>query len=75
MEKQTVSIKEAAQQLGLGADALYRAVRNGEIPVIRIGGRILVPKAVLLRLLADPVPQGLAAEVAVGLHEEEVARG
>ena len=56
MERQTVSIKEAAQQFGLHYEAVYRAVRKGEIPAIRIGGRILIPKAVMVRLLADPGP-------------------
>jgi len=75
MEKQTVTIKEAAQQLGLGHNAIYRAAKNGQIPSIRIGNRILVPKAVMQRLLADPGPQEPTEVVSVGLQVVEVASG
>lgn len=37
--------------------AAYDAVRTGEIPSIRIGRRILVPVAALLRLLEADNPQ------------------
>ena len=37
--------------LGLGRNATYEAIARGEIPSIRIGKRILVPKAALERLL------------------------
>ena len=75
MEKQTFSIKETAEQLGLHHDAVYRAAKKGEIPVIRIGGRILVPKAVMRRLLVDPGPQGTAVGVSQALHKVEVGSG
>lgn len=37
--------------LGIGKTSAYAAVDRGEIPTIRIGGRILVPRAALLKLL------------------------
>jgi excisionase family DNA binding protein len=54
MEKQTVSVAEAAEILGLGRNTGYDAVRRGEIPVIKIGKRLLVPKPALDRLLQGP---------------------
>ena len=54
MEKQTFSVPEAAEILGLGRNGGYDAVRRGEIPVIKIGKRLLVPKAALDRLLQGP---------------------
>ena len=42
----------AGQILGLGRNATYKAVNNGQIPVVRIGRRLLVPRAALDRLLA-----------------------
>ncbi len=42
---------EAGQMLGLSRNATYEAAKKGEIPTIRLGGRILVPKAALNRLL------------------------
>ena len=52
MEKQTYSVAEAGQILGLGRNGAYDAVKRGEIPVIRFGKRRLrVPKAAVERLL------------------------
>lgn len=51
MDKQTYSVPEAAKVLGIGRSAAYEAARCGEIPVIRIGKRILVPAAALERML------------------------
>ncbi len=54
MEKRaTLTVDEAAAHLGVGRNAAYEAIRRGEIPALRIGGRILVPRVALERLLAD----------------------
>lgn len=53
MDKQTLSIPEAAQVLGIGRSAAYEAARNGELPTIRIGKRILVPMIALERMLTE----------------------
>lgn len=37
--------------LGIGRNQVYAAAANGEIPTIRIGKRILVPRAALEKLL------------------------
>ena len=47
----TYCVQEAAKILGIGRNAAYEAARRGEIPTIRIGGRILVPKAALDNML------------------------
>jgi len=50
-EQRTYSVTEAARILGISRNSAYEGVRRGEIPVIRVGGRILVPAAALNRLL------------------------
>lgn len=40
-----------AHAVGLSKGATYDAVRRGDIPSIRMGGRIVVPTAALRRLL------------------------
>lgn len=45
------TVEEAAQLLGISRSFAYEAVQQGEIPSMRIGRRILVPKAALDRLL------------------------
>ena len=47
----TVTISEAARTIGISRSAGYRAAHKGEIPTIRIGGRLLVPVAKLRSLL------------------------
>lgn len=47
----TVTVDEAARALGIGRNTAYEAVRRGEIPSIRIGYRVLIPRAALERLL------------------------
>ena len=49
--KKTLSIAEAGRALGLGKNAAYNAAHRGEIPVIKIGGRLLVLKAAFDKLL------------------------
>jgi excisionase family DNA binding protein len=51
MDKLTVSVPEAAQLLGVSRMTAYAAVRDGAIPSLRIGRRLLVPRAALERLL------------------------
>ena len=50
-DRATVSIKEAAAILGIGLVPAYQAAQRGEIPTVRFGRRILVPKKALERLL------------------------
>ena len=47
----TVSVDRAAAILNIGRHACYEAVRKGEIPALRIGRRLRVPKAALAALL------------------------
>lgn len=51
-ERTTISVEEAGKYLGIGRAAAYLAVKNGELPSLRLGSRILVPVWALLELLA-----------------------
>jgi excisionase family DNA binding protein len=48
----TISVEEAGRRLGIGRNSAYEAARRREIPVIKIGKRLLVPIAALDRLLS-----------------------
>lgn len=52
--KLTLSVEEAAKVLGIGRNLCYEKVKTKEIPSIRIGKRLLVPKKALARLLEEP---------------------
>jgi excisionase family DNA binding protein len=51
IERATATVAEAATQLGISRNKAYEAVHRGDIPTIRIGKRILVPRAALERML------------------------
>jgi excisionase family DNA binding protein len=53
-ERLTLTVEEAATMLGISRAFAYEAVNRGEIPHIRIGRRILVPRSALDRLLDTP---------------------
>jgi len=50
-DKLTLSVEEAAKVLGIGRNLCYDRVKTGEIPVIKIGRRLLVPRRALEKLL------------------------
>ena len=51
MKRETWTVEETAQILGIGRIHAYRCVKDGKIPVIRMGKRLLVPKAALQLML------------------------
>lgn len=50
-----LSVEETRQQLGLSRGLMYEAIRRGQIPSIRIGRRILIPRVALEKLLDEVV--------------------
>jgi excisionase family DNA binding protein len=53
LTRQTMTVAEAAKVLGIGRNSAYEAIRRGELPVIRLGRRLVVPTTALERLLAS----------------------
>ena len=50
-KKLVLSIEEAAKVLGISRTLGYQAAKTGELPTIRIGGRILVSRRVIEKML------------------------
>ena len=48
-ERKTLTITEAAKELGIGRNQAYEAARSGDIPSIKTGSRILVPRVAFRR--------------------------
>jgi excisionase family DNA binding protein len=61
MHAETLTIEETARRLGIGRGAAYRAARRGDLPVIRVGHRLLVPRRMLDRLLGVDLTHELSA--------------
>tara|TARA_B100001123_G_C15032061_1_gene915804 strand:+ start:595 stop:780 length:186 start_codon:yes stop_codon:yes gene_type:complete len=50
-ESKTLTVEEAAKVLGIGRQKAYELAREGKLPVLRLGKRILVPRIALDRML------------------------
>ncbi len=53
-ERLTLTIEETARLLGIGRQLAYDRVKAGEIPVLKIGRRLLVPRIALEKMLQEP---------------------
>ena len=53
-----LTVAEAAEILGIGRTTAYEAARRVEIPSLRLGRRVLVPKRTLSRLLGEGQQRG-----------------
>jgi excisionase family DNA binding protein len=51
------SVAEVAELLGMSDMTIYRAIRNGEFPAVRIRGRLIVPARVI-DAMADAAVDG-----------------
>ena len=49
--RETLTVEEAAQILGIGRNQAYVAVRNGTIPSLRFGKRYVIPRRMIDSLL------------------------
>ncbi len=47
------SVSEAARLLGVSKNTVYEATRTGQIPSIKWGKRILIPKVALMKMLEE----------------------
>lgn len=53
----TMTMDEAAAELGISRGTAYECARSGQIPTIRLGRRLLVPREALRRLGSGEVAQ------------------
>ena len=61
MPQLTMSVPEAGRRLGIGRNTAYEAARQGQLPVIRIGRRMMVPVAAFEAMLAVQSKQQIVA--------------
>lgn len=70
VERLTHTVPEAGQILGIGRNAAYEGAKSGEIPTIKIGNRLVVPKAALERMLAGDLGASQTKDEE-GAHERQ----
>ncbi|MFC2094948.1 helix-turn-helix domain-containing protein [Candidatus Bipolaricaulota bacterium] len=49
--KLACSVREAAGLLGISSCTAYRAVKAGDLPAVRLRGRVLIPLSAIDRIL------------------------
>src|SRR5262245_14380992 len=70
----TITVLEAARRLGIGKNQAYEAARQGQLPTIRFGRRLVVPVPAFEAMLAVQSKQHLAAaELVRRLRDEPEA--
>jgi excisionase family DNA binding protein len=60
-DSKTYSVEEVAAQLGVSRGLAYELARRGEIPVLKLGRRMVIPRAAFDEWLAKAPLAGLAA--------------
>ncbi len=70
----TVTVEQAADSLGISRTGAYMAVRRGELPAIRLGRRLVVPKVVLELMIAKATERLGMLDVAPALNSGEEVR-
>jgi len=53
-----LTVAEAADRLGISSDLAYDLVARGELPSLRLGRRIVIPRFALLELVASATSGG-----------------
>lgn len=62
MESLVLTVKEAAQALGISRNVAYSLVRQGRLPALRLGAkRLVIPREALERFLATSSDPTLGA--------------
>lgn len=68
------SVRQAARRLGVGQATLYRAIREGAFPAIRVRGRYVIPAAALDKLITDALESGSCVDLNRMTAERRTAR-
>jgi len=68
------TVREAAQILRVAPSTLYRSIRDGDFPAVRLRGRYVVPVAVLDRLAREAMETGGLVDPANAADERRTAQ-
>ena len=57
-EKLTYSIPVAAKKIGVSEPTLWKAIKKGQVPVLRVSNRVLIPISALSKMLESAGSKG-----------------
>lgn len=63
---EVLTVAEAGQLLRISRQSAYQAARTGELPTVKIGRRVLVPRRALEEMLSIEDPQNEVAPAGNG---------
>lgn len=61
-QRLTITVAQAARMLGISRGLAYEMVRQGKLPALHFGRRILVPRIAIQRLLEETSAAGARAQ-------------
>jgi excisionase family DNA binding protein len=75
LQRLTYTVEEAGDLLGISRGSAYNLVRTGQIPALRMGRRLLVPRVALDDILrhASPLPGERPEQHSPARHVETTA--
>ncbi len=56
------SVPEAARMIGMAPVTLYRAIRNGEFPAMRVRGRLIIPARAIDAMIDAAITENTAVD-------------
>jgi excisionase family DNA binding protein len=59
-DRAVLTIEEAGILLNVSRPTAYNLAKNGSIPVLKLGRKLMVPKSALERMLAEVKPANVA---------------
>ena len=54
MEKQMMSVKDFMAAVGVSRSFAYKLIREGEVPIVRLGRRALIPRWFVEKIVNGP---------------------
>jgi excisionase family DNA binding protein len=58
VERETYTIKEAAEVLGVSANSIYDWTKEGTFPCVRMGTRVLINRTTVEKILSGELTVG-----------------
>jgi len=59
--RRTYTVREVAEMLGISRSTAYECVRRGEIPSLKLGGRVVISRTAFEAILGEHTPTATTA--------------
>ena len=69
-----LTVREACEHLRISRATFYKLVKQGQLTLVKVGGKSLIPEEALYKLLGVMPTAGVSEEKAWGRYYEELLR-